>query len=165
MHLLEDEDYCISMSKNNHASLGKELKSSDIVIYHVDKNEHLWVPEIISISYRVKVVFITSSSHLIMASISNIVAIIDENASLELIISTIKKNNSCPPPTRKEKVSLTKREHEVLVKSVNNMSPYVIAQTLRISIKTVYAHRKSAYKKLGARTICNILSHRGNRLK
>ncbi|WP_419236839.1 helix-turn-helix domain-containing protein [Serratia fonticola] len=154
--LLGNSKYYIDVSESNYLIFIEKLKASDVVVYHIDKTDNQWVSEMLSISYRAKVILFTSSCHLKISAINNIIAVIDEKTSLESIASIIRENHSCEIPSRVNKLNISKREHYILVKTVRGMSPCSIAKLLNISVKTVYGHRSSAYGKLGARTIHDI---------
>ncbi|WP_447880187.1 helix-turn-helix transcriptional regulator [Serratia fonticola] len=154
--LLENNECGIDVSESNYLIFMEKLNINDVVIYHVDKTDNKWVSEIISISYRAKVILLTSSCHLKISSINNIIAVIDESSPLELIASTIRENHSCKILAKGNKLNMSKKEHYILVKTFSCMSPSNIARLLNISVKTVYTHRSSAYKKLGARKVHDI---------
>lgn len=160
-HLFAGGGVCINILEHDRPSLEKELLPSDIVIYHVDKTERLWVPKVLSISLRARVILLTSSSHLRIMAISNVIAMIDENASLASILSTIKENYSYNAIRRRREIDLTAREHYVLAETVRSTPSYTIARLLDISVKTVSSHKRSAYRKLGIRNIHDIFLLKG----
>jgi DNA-binding CsgD family transcriptional regulator len=61
------------------------------------------------------------------------------------------------PKIRQNHVNLTKREEEVLVLIVNEHQTKEIAKILFISPRTVESHRKSLFKKTGAKTIVGLV--------
>ena len=155
-HLFAGGDVCINFPENGRMDWEKELLPSDVVIYHVDKTERQWVPKVVSISRKAKVILLTSSSHLRMMAISNVIGLIDESASLDIILSTVKDKYTCNVIHGQCQIYLTAREHYVLAETFRSTPSYLIARLLDISVKTVSAHRRSAYRKLGIRNIQDI---------
>ena len=156
MHLFAEDEICINIPVNDRVDWEKEFTPSDVVIYHVDKMERLWLPKLLSISRKSKVFLFTSSLHLRMMAISNVIAAIDENASLEIILSTIRDIYACNILPGKREIHLTVREHYVLAETARGTPSYIIARLLDISVKTVSSHRRSGYRKLGIRKIHDI---------
>ncbi|MBC3252449.1 hypothetical protein H8I91_19480 [Serratia fonticola] len=160
IHLLEGNDYCISSSENTPDDFEKELLIRDLVIYHVDQAGHTWVPDVLSISYKARVILIASSPSLRMSVINNVIDIVDESSPIALIESIIKANYLYENNAGKNDIRLTEMEHYILFETIRNTSMLVIARLLHRSVKTIYAHRSNAYRKLGIKTIHGIfMSH------
>lgn len=64
-----------------------------------------------------------------------------------------------------QKGKLTKREKTILTHTINGMNANSISQSLCISKKTVYAHRRNAFLKLGGRNMFEIWPVRKEVLK
>ncbi|MFV8984925.1 helix-turn-helix domain-containing protein [Serratia fonticola] len=156
MHLFAEDEICINIPESDCVCWEKEFTPSDVVIYHVDKMERPWLPKVLSISRKSKVFLFTSSLNPRMMAISNIIAMIDESSSLEIISSTVKDIYACNIPSRQREIYLTVREHYVLAETARGMPSYIIARLLDISVKTVSSHRRSGYRKLGIRNIHDI---------
>jgi DNA-binding CsgD family transcriptional regulator len=156
MHLFAEDEICINIPESDCVCWEKEFAPSDVVIYHVDKMERPWLPKVLSISRKAKVFLFTSSLHLRFMAISNIIAMIDEDASLEIISSTIRDVYTCNTTSGKREIYLTVREHYVLAETARGTPSYIIARLLDISVKTVSSYRRSGYRKLGIRNIQDI---------
>ncbi|MGF6190411.1 LuxR C-terminal-related transcriptional regulator [Serratia sp. 2723] len=52
---------------------------------------------------------------------------------------------------------LTARERDVLIDTLNGTNVNVTAHRLKLSTKTIYAHKTNAFKKIGVRKIQDIL--------
>ncbi|MBC3253038.1 hypothetical protein BFS14_17770 [Serratia fonticola] len=82
---------------------------------------------------------------------------LDANTDAEGILKKIKEGQQkgkLPEPPIKS--SLTSREKTILLHTISGMNPQSIGRFLKISIKTVYSHRRNALHKLGGRNIFDI---------
>ena len=68
-----------------------------------------------------------------------------------------KRREAGPPPRRKRPESLTKREHEILQLIWAGLKNKEIAQRLKISVKTVEAHRANMMKKVRVSNTAQLL--------
>lgn len=68
-----------------------------------------------------------------------------------------RKRAVAPLPTRRRPETLTKREHEILQLIWSGLKNKEIAQRLKISVKTVEAHRANMMKKIRVSNTAQLL--------
>lgn len=68
-----------------------------------------------------------------------------------------KKHQASAPPERKRPEALTDREHEILQLIWTGLKNKEIAQRLKISVKTVEAHRANMMKKVRVSNTAQLL--------
>ncbi len=68
-----------------------------------------------------------------------------------------KRREAGPPPRRKRPEALTRREHEILQLIWAGLKNKEIAQRLKISVKTVEAHRANMMKKVRVSNTAQLL--------
>lgn len=82
---------------------------------------------------------------------------LDSHAGIDVVVDKITDSlQDVEYPMDLMKDKLTEREKTILLHTMNGMNAYSIGQFLRISIKTVYAHRRNAFLKLGGRNMFEI---------
>lgn len=166
-HLQNDERNVTSVSFHELKDpVMNDLKSDDIYIFHTLNyiNEILFFISSGFLAGRLVVIPVNSKSNFNVAFEKDV--LLASHASIENIIDKITED------FEQEKASsdllsrkLTKREKTILNYTITGMNANSISQSLCISKKTVYAHRRNAFLKLGGRNMFEIWPVRKEVLK
>ncbi|WMT16060.1 response regulator transcription factor [Serratia fonticola] len=132
-----------------------EFKESDVFIFHslshVDELSFL----IAMTNFAGKLIFVQKRNLGELDFSLQEHVYLDANASIEAILKLINQNDGRAINfIRKHK--LTQREKSILLHTIDGMNTQSIGQRLKISTKTVYAHRRNALHKLGGRNFFEI---------
>jgi DNA-binding NarL/FixJ family response regulator len=84
-----------------------------------------------------------------LSLIEELVAYVDDDAALLMLISPILQRRLHPRPTPDVPAALTVQERRVLMLVANGMSNSEIAGHLFVSVATVRKHLENSYRKLG----------------
>ncbi|ECA1950140.1 LuxR family transcriptional regulator [Salmonella enterica subsp. enterica serovar Virchow] len=134
------------------------LDRSDRVIFHPGRTTMSWLPQILLLSGRIRLMLI-STRNLRLDAICEISETVDEDAPLSSFLSALDRLAETGTQARSlnSSVLLTKRERYILCESLAGASADAIAGQLNIDTKTVLAHRQNACKKLGTGTLQDII--------
>ncbi|HBE9178074.1 transcriptional regulator FimZ [compost metagenome] len=113
-------------------------------------------------SFPGRLIFIPTTDNGNFKRAFNQYAILDTHATIEDIHAKISENTR-QDDTDNEAIKdpLTQREKAILRHTINGLDAYTISKRLSISAKTVYAHRRSALRKLGGRNLFEIWPFKG----
>ncbi len=151
-----------ALERNSMNGFGKE----DVFIFHTSNFG-------VELSFRIstgnfpgKLIFIPTTSKERFKLAVNRYVFLDTYASAEEIAAKIIDNDeSGNTSCHVIKDPLTEREKVILRHTINGMNAQKISQCLSISAKTVYAHRRNAFHKLGGRNLFEIWPFRGKFLR
>ncbi|WP_157968070.1 helix-turn-helix domain-containing protein [Edaphovirga cremea] len=156
---LQDDDWMVSrINPDELKNLpGSRFKEEDIFIFYTSNYLDELSFLISRDSFAGRLIFIPTNSKVKFNSAFRRHTFLDAYAGIEIIRDKITKSQV-------DEVSaldfmrdkLTEREKVILLHTINGMNAYSIGQFLRISIKTVYAHRRNAFLKLGGRNMFEV---------
>ncbi|MBL5859508.1 helix-turn-helix domain-containing protein [Serratia fonticola] len=133
------------------------LKNDDVYIFYTLNyiNEILLLISNNPLPGRLIVIPVNNRSNFNIAFEKNM--LLKSHANIENILDKINEDfEQVKPSIDLQKGTLTKREKAILTYTINGMNANSISQYLCISIKTVYAHRRNAFVKLGGRNMFEI---------
>ncbi|WP_114195751.1 helix-turn-helix domain-containing protein [Edaphovirga cremea] len=166
-HLQDDEHVVNRINPDELKNLpGSRFKEEDIFIFYTSNYLDELSFLISRASFAGRLIFIPTNSEVKFNSAFRRHTFLDAYAGIEIIRDKIAKN-----PVDEEfamdlmRDKLTEREKIILLHTINGMNAYSIGQFLRISIKTVYAHRRNAFLKLGGRNMFEICPVRTETLR
>ena len=91
-----------------------------------------------------------------IAAVAGFAYVLDRRDGIDLVIAALQSEQSATlmqrQDTRREVVTLTRREQQILQELARGMSAAEAAAALGISPKTVEVHKRNLYAKLGARS-------------
>ncbi len=136
-------------------SLSSKLTPDDIVILHLDVKNGAYAKSISSLNKICKLLVILGAARDIVISEADLV--IKSRDSLREILNAIRT-----VVRKKKKVAsgvsdLSDIEHIILKESLKGKNIHLIAKSLNIPPKRVYAYRNKACKKLGGKKISDLL--------
>jgi DNA-binding CsgD family transcriptional regulator len=156
---LQDDDWMVSRINPDELKKlrGNRFKEEDIFIFYtsnyLDKLSFLISRD----SFPGRLIFIPTNNKVKFNSAFERHIFLDAYAGIEIIrnkIAEIQIDETSALDLIRDK--LTEREKVILLHTINGMNAYSIGQFLRISIKTVYGHRRNAFLKLGGRNMFEI---------
>lgn len=152
----EREVTCINFDELKNPLINT-LRSDDIYIFYTLNciNEILLLIAASTLPGRVVIIPVNKKSDFNIPFERNF--LLDPYASVENFLDKITEDFEREKyPIDPLKGRLTQREKTILTHTINGMNANSISQSLCISIKTVYAHRRNAFLKLGGRNMFEI---------
>ncbi|WP_231564375.1 hypothetical protein [Enterobacter sp. Bisph1] len=144
-----------AVAHNLNSSLFRQLMPDDIVILHLNVKNSAHAKAISPLNRICKLLVIVSAVRDIVISESDMV--VKSRDSLRSILGAIRivvrKNKKLPSRVSE----LSDIENVILKESLKGKNIHLIAKTLNIPPKRVYAHRNKACKKLGGKKISDLL--------
>ncbi len=153
---LEEKGYVVNVVSPYNKRYLDDLNLSDLVIFHFYKLTPSLNLQVLNLSGKLKLLLV-SSSNLKLGVICNINKSIDERASLEQLFHAVSKTISSDIYYQEQYNKLSERERIVLIDTLHGTKVFVTAKQLKLSEKTVYAHKINAFRKLGVRNIQDIM--------
>lgn len=127
-----------------------------MVIFHFNKATLLLNLRILNLSGKIKLLLV-NSSNLNLGAICNINKPISEDASLEQLFHSTSRTIWSDIHYQDKYTKLSERERVILIDTLHGTKVFVTAKQLKLSAKTVYAHKINAFRKLGVRSIQDIM--------
>lgn len=166
-HLRSEER---SVSKISTAELKSisfnKFNKNDVIIFHTSSSIDELSFLISTASFPGKIIFIPTGKKVRLSLAFRNHISLDARADIDCILNEIAKvQEDAKPSLNLMKDKLTRREKAILLHTIEGMDVQSISDFLRISIKTVYAHRRNALNKLGGRNLFEVWPVRGMILK
>jgi len=154
--LAEQLGYVINVINPESGNYLDEVNFNDLVVFHADKREPLLLSKILSFSGKTKLMLI-GSHKLRLETLCSINEVVDERAPVGMVLHMLKSSIKAQRCYEDKYISLSDKERMILIRILSGATANVIARQVGLSAKTVYAHKTNAFRKLGAKTIHDIL--------
>lgn len=138
------------------------FNKNDVLIFQASNYSEELSFLILMASFAGRVIFITSGGKVRSNIAFKHHASLATRANIDVILNEInKKHDNAAPSIRMAKDIFTRREKSILLHAINGMDVPSISKALKLSIKTVYCHRRNALQKLGGRNLFEIWPVKG----
>ncbi|HFS8154870.1 hypothetical protein A3463_08620 [Enterobacter chengduensis] len=156
MSLVEQLGYVVNIIKPDTENYFDEVNSDDLVVFHADRKEPLLISKILDFNGKTKLMLI-GSRKLSLERLCSINEVVDELTPIDKLLSALKRAIKAQEYNYVKYKSLSEKERVILMKTLSGVTANAIAEQFGLSNKTIYALKKNAFRKLGAKNIHEIL--------